>query len=129
MAFCGDKKQVAKINVGDTVILKQGKTGISVAGKVVQRDGKHRFDKDKDSPDKDKEWLLDVDGWSLPAWCYVDWRVLDGGKDISGLTRGTIRRANQPGPQKVADKILATGCSPREGEYKELEETKLLTMG
>lgn len=134
MAFCGDKKQVAKINVGDTVILKQrkmGKTGISAAGKVVQRDGKHGFDEGKVSLDKDKEWLLDVDGWSLPAWCYVDWRVLDGDENdsVPGLApRGTISRAKHPNPQKVADKILATGRPPKETEHKGPEETKLVAV-
>ena len=52
---------------------------------MVQRDGKRRFD--EDSFDKDKEWLLDVDGWSLPAYCYVDWKKPDSGKPIPGLTR------------------------------------------
>ena len=126
MAFFGARAERLKnINVGDTVILKQGIKGISAAGKVVQRDGRHSGNHYEDPPDKkDKEWLLDVDGWDLPAWCYVDWRVLDGNKDISGLTRGTIRRANQPGPQKEADKILATGRPPKETEHKGPEETK-----
>lgn len=122
MAFCGDEEQVAKINVGDIVILKQGITGVLAAGKVVQRDGKHQFD--KESPDKDKEWLLDViDGWDLPAWCYVDWRVKTI-SPVSGLRRGTISRAKKPYLQKVADEILATGCSPKETEYKGPEKTK-----
>ena len=130
IAFFGaGAERLKDINVGDTVILKQGITGISAAGKVVQRDGRHIGNHYKDSSDKkDKEWLLDVDGWDLPAWCYVDWRVLDGDKVISvpGLTRGTIRRANQPGPQKEADKILATGRPPKETEYKGPAETKIV---
>ena len=127
MAFFGaGSEKLKNINVGDTVILKQGITGISAAGKVVQRDGKHRGNHDEDSPDKDKEWLLDVDGWDLPAWCYVDWRVPGGDEAIavSGLTRGTISRSYQSGPQKKADEILATGCPPEETEYKGPEETE-----
>ena len=130
MAFFGaGATKLGNINVGDTVILKQGITAISAAGKVVQRDGEHSGNRYEDSSDKkDKEWLLDIDGWDLPAWCYVDWRVPDGGKAISvpGLTRGTISRSYQPDPQKVADEILAIGCSPEETEYKEPEETKLV---
>lgn len=128
MAFFGaGATKLENINIGDTVILKQGITGISAAGKVVQRDGEHRGNHYEDSPDKkDKEWLLDVDGWDLPAWCYVDWRMPDGGKAISvpGLTRGTISRAYQPGPQKVADDILATGRPLKETEHKGPEKTK-----
>ena len=117
------------INIGDTVILKQGKTAISAAGKVVQRDGEHRGNHYEDSSDKkDKEWLLDVDGWDLPAWCYVDWKMPDGGESISvsGLTRGTISRSYQPDPQKVADEILSTGRPPKETEHKGPEDTKLV---
>ena len=128
MAFFGaGAEKLENINVGDTVILKQGITEISAAGKVVQRDGEHRGNHYKDSSDKkDKEWLLDVDGWDLPAWCYVDWRVPASGEAIAvtGLTRGTIKRAYQPGPQKEADKILATGCPPKETEHKGPEETE-----
>lgn len=128
IAFFGaGAARLEEINIGDTVILKQGITGISAAGKVVQRDGEHRGNHYQDLPDKkDKEWLLDVDGWDLPAWCYVDWRVPDGDEAIfvPGLTRGTIRRANQPGPQKEADEILATGHPPKETEHKGPEETK-----
>lgn len=127
MAFFGaGAERLENINVGDTVILKQGITGILAAGKVVQRDGEHTGNH-YDSPDKkDKEWLLDIDGWDLPAWCYVDWRVPDGDKaiSVSGLTRGTIKRAYQPDPQKVADDILATGCQPEETEYKGPEKAK-----
>ena len=129
MAFFGDGTNLERINVGDTVILKQGKTKILAAGKVVERDGEHIGYCDEDSPDKDKEWLLDVDGWSLPAYCYVDWKKPDGGKPIdpvSGLTRGTIKKAKLPVPQKVADEILATGYPPEETGYKEPEKTKLV---
>lgn len=130
MAFFGaGATRLENINIGDTIILKRGITAISAAGKVVQRDGEHRGNHYDSSDKKDKEWLLDVDGWDLPAWCYVDWRVPDGDKEaipIPGLTRGTIRRANQPGPQKEADKILATGRPPKEIEHKGPEETKLV---
>lgn len=134
IAFFGaGAARLEEINIGDTVILKQGITGIRAAGKVVQRDGEHRGNHYhyQDLPDKkDKEWLLDIDGWDLPAWCYVDWRVPDGDKAVSvpGLTRGTIRRANQPGPQKKADEILATDHPPKETEHKGPEETKLVAV-
>ena len=137
MAFFWAKENTYKqIKVGDTVILKKrkmGKTGILAAGKVVQRDGRHRGNHYKDPPDKkDKEWLLDVDGWDLPAWCYVDWRVPDGNEadSVPGLAPrgGTISRVKHPNPRKVADKILATGY-PLEGTgYKEPEKTKFVAV-
>ena len=134
MAFCGDK-QVDDINIGDTVILKQrktGKTGILAAGKVVQRGGEHRGYCYENSPDKDKDWLLDIDGWDLPYWCYVDWRVPDGDEadSVPGLAPrgGTISRVKHPNPRKEADKILATGCSLGGTGYKEPEKTKFVAI-
>lgn len=132
MAFFGSgANRYKEIKVGDTVILKQGGTKILATGKVFQRNGEHSGNHYEDSSDKkDKEWLLDVDGWDLPAWCYVDWKVPVGGQaKVTGLNpQGTISLAHQPEPQKVADEILATGCPPAEAEYKGPEKTKLVAV-
>ena len=127
MAFCGDKK-LDDTKVGDTVILRQGAKEIKAAGRVVSREGRH-------GGAGDKEWLSDVDGWSLLVWRYVDWKMPDGdeandeAKSVPGLNpQGTISQAHQSVLKKVADKILATGCSPKETGYKEPEETKLVAV-
>ena len=125
MAFFWDEEpKIKEIEVGDTVILKQGTMGILAAGKVVQReDGKH-------NGFGDKEWLEDVDGWELPAYCYVDWKTpkSGGGKiSVTGLDQRRRSRVNKPDLQKEADDILATGYPPEETEYggpKERKEVK-----
>ena len=68
MAFVGGEKQIATmegVEIGDRIILKGGVSEIVAAGEVVQRDGKHRGQ-------GDKEWLKDFDGWELEAYFYVD---------------------------------------------------------
>ena len=69
IAFVGGEfnKRMEKVNEGDIVVLKVGKT-MKAAGRVVTRNGAHRGY-------RDKNWLKDFDGWELPAYCYVDWRM------------------------------------------------------
>ena len=104
LAFVGiHKKQstlMAQVDLGDFMILRQGLSHIAAVGQVVDRDGKHRGE-------GDKQWLKDYDGWNLPAYCYVDWHVPPAPVPVSGggLTRGTIRRINTASLIAQAQKI------------------------
>jgi predicted transport protein len=80
------------------MILKRGMSEIVAVGRVVIRSGRH-------GGDGDKEWLKDYDGWNLSAYCFVDWRVPPQPLTVTGLTRGTIMRVNQPGLMQAADRI------------------------
>ena len=71
IAFAGGEEKIAaleQVRVGDVLVLKRGLYEIAAAGTVVARNGAFRGNGDKD-------WLYDFDGWSLEAWCYVDWHV------------------------------------------------------
>jgi hypothetical protein len=112
MAFVGGDVQcqtMAKVNVGDCVILKQGKTQMVAAGLVVERNGAHRGD-------SDKQWLRDFDGWDLRAWCNVDWHVPKSPTDVSGFTRNTIQKVWRSSLHAEADKLLKLPINRNEGE-------------
>ena len=121
MAFFGSgANRYEQIKVGDTVILIQGAKEIVAAGRVVSREGEH-------SGLGDKEWLSDVDGWELPAYCYVDWKKPEGGPiSVTGFPSRprTLFETGTPEPRQVAERILATGWTPEETGYKEPEKTK-----
>ena len=105
MAFVGgdnNTRRMKKVNVGDVVVLKQGRSKILAAGRVIPKNGIHRGE-------GDKEWLRDFDGWDLKAYCYVDWKKPNQPVPTGGLTMGTIKRLNQNEPQKAANSILKTG--------------------
>ncbi len=123
MAFFGSgANRYDEIKVGDTVILRRGTKEIVAAGRVVSREGKH-------NGLRDKKWLSDVDGWNLPAWCYVDWKKpKDGPIFVTGFGSQppTLFETKTSEPRQEAERILATGCSPEETEYKEPEETELV---
>ena len=91
LAFVGGDAQraaMARVALGDFMILKRGKSDIVAVGRVENRHGTH-------GGDGDKEWLKDYDGWNLPAYCHVEWHVPPAPVPASGLNRGTIMRANQ----------------------------------
>lgn len=121
MAFFGSgADRYDEIKVGDTIILIQGAKEIEAAGRVVSREGEH-------SGLGDKEWLNDVDGWELPAYCYVDWKKPEGGPiSVTGFPARprTLFKTGAPEPQQVAEKILAASCTPEETGCKEPEKTK-----
>lgn len=123
--FWAEKNTHKQIKVGDTVILGQREKEIKIvaAGRVVSREGKH-------SGLGDKEWLSDVDGWELPAWCYVDWKKPEGGPiSVTGFPSilRPLFKTGTPEPRKEAERILATGYTPKETGYKEPEKTKKVT--
>ncbi|MCX5785739.1 MAG: hypothetical protein NTX59_08610 [Elusimicrobia bacterium] len=110
MAFVGGTKQIdtmPQVNLGDRMILKRGKTNIVAAGTVVERKGRVRGNAEI-SGEEDKRWLLDYDGWYLPAYCYVEWHVPPQPLAVKRLTRSTIQRCKILGLRQEADQIIAT---------------------
>ncbi len=117
MAFVGGPEQckaMAKVNVGDCVILKRGRSEMTAAGLVIARKGAHRGD-------GDKQWLRDFDGWDLQAWCYVDWHVPKQPRTVSGFTRNTIQKAWLPTLIAEANKLLMLPVHKHEKEPKPTE--------
>jgi Type I restriction enzyme R protein N terminus (HSDR_N) len=114
MAFVGGEVQcrtMAKVKVGDCVLLKQGKTQMVAAGLVVERNGAH-------SGDSDKQWLRDFDGWDLRAWCNVDWHVPKSPRAVRGFNRNTIQKVWKPSLLAEANKLLKLPVNPHESEPK-----------
>jgi hypothetical protein len=103
MAFVGGDRQceaMAKVEIGDVVLLKRGLTELVAAGRVVAREGKHRGD-------GDKPFLSDFDGWNLKAWCYVDWCVPGRSVAVTGFTRNTIQQVWIAELIEAAESVLA----------------------
>jgi hypothetical protein len=103
MAFVGGDAQIAtmqQVALGDVVLLKRGLSSIVAAGEVVERNGTHQGNGDKD-------WLLDLDGWELSAYCYVNWHVPAQPVSTDGLTRNNIQRVQQDKHRVLADQILS----------------------
>ncbi|MBA7551169.1 hypothetical protein ES705_43705 [subsurface metagenome] len=120
MAFVGGKTQIdtmENVAVGDRVLMKSGISEALAAGQVVGIDfcttennpfciwvksnGKHRGL-------GDKEWLLDYDGWDLPAYCFVEWHVPQKPIPVKGLTRSTIQNVHKQHFKDMADKLIST---------------------
>jgi len=102
IAFVGrEYGAMQEIDIGDIVLLKRGCSEILTAGEVVERKGSHRGE-------GGKEWLQDIDGWDLSAWCYVDWRKPPGKPlKTEGLTRKAITRANKGEHINLANSLLS----------------------
>lgn len=104
MAFVGGDDNIGamkQVKLSDVMILKRGNSRIAAVGRVVERGGKH-------VGVDDKEWL-EVDGWYLPAYCYVRWHRPSQDVEVGGLTRKTMERAHQHELQEIARQIL-TEC-------------------
>ena len=102
MAFVGGQKQIATmidISVGDIILLKIGRSKVIAVGEVVVKNGWYRGN-------GDKSWLKDIDGWDLPAYCYVDWHVPDSPVKTDGLTRATIQKVHQSKHKQLANSLL-----------------------
>ena len=126
MAFVGGDTSIARVeqvDEGDIVVLKQGTQKILAAGTVIKKNGIHRGC-------GDKEWLRDVEGWDLPAYCYVAWKKPDSPIGTKGLTRETIQRLRKESHKKVAHRILETGVvvpvSPEPSGTKAVEDSQML---
>jgi hypothetical protein len=114
MAFVGGESQIAamaEVQLGDIVVLKSGLSQIVAAGEVVEREGSH-------SGNGDKDWLRDFDGWDLPAYCYVRWHLPPTPVETSGLTRSTITQLPQAHHRTLADDVLSSLQAPEGQEPK-----------
>ena len=98
-------------------------SAIKAVGVVVERDGKHRGQ-------DDKEWLRDFDGWDLRAYCKVRWHVPSQPKRVKGLTRATIQRVRKQQLQALAEKLLEQSPqksrSPEPKPVRELSDREIL---
>jgi len=127
MAFVGGKRKIAtmaKVKAGDRMLLKRGLSEVIAVGRVVARDGKA-------TGDLDKPWLRDFDGWDLSAYCYVEWHCPDKPYRTRGLTRATIRRANQGHLLELAEQVLRdvsarAGVSPEPAPTQGVDDAEIL---
>jgi len=125
MAFVGGDehvKRMGEVSVGDVVLLKRGLSQVVSVGEIVQRNGVCKGEGDKD-------WLRDFDGWDLPAYCYVDWRVLSVPVDTEGLTRTTIQRVPQEKHRRLADSLFSLPVREHEPEpqpTKDIRDEQIL---
>ena len=97
IAFAGGGLE--KVNVGDIMVLKRGITAIKAVGTVVERDGRCGGCGDKD-------WLLDIDGWELLEYRYVEWRKPNEPIRVSGLVMGALKGLHIKELTDIADNIL-----------------------
>ena len=112
MAFVGGKQNertMENVQLGDIVVLKEGLSKIVAVGEVIEREGAFQGN-------GEKEWLNHFDGWRLPAYCYVAWRVPNQPIETEGLTRATIQQLPQQRHQDLADELLREPIHPSEGE-------------
>ena len=112
MAFVGGEgheETMTQVRLGDVVVLKKGRSTIAAVGEVIERDGTFRGN-------GDKEWLNHFDGWRLPAYCYIAWRVPGKRIKTTGLTRTTIQQLPQQQHRTLADKLLRYPIHPSAGE-------------
>jgi Type I restriction enzyme R protein N terminus (HSDR_N) len=125
-AFVGGEKQIQtmqKVRSGDVIALKEGRSKVLAAGRVVERNGKA-------VGVGDKEWVRDFDGWDLPAYCHVDWHVPSQPIETKQLSRGTILVLKQPKAREIADRILKKEPRhpphPEPRSVRKIEDSELL---
>ncbi len=126
IAFVGGEAQIKKmseVKLGDIIAIKNGTKTIVAVGKVVERNGKYKGN-------KDLKWLYDLDGWELPAYCYVDWKEPQEPQETKGLTRSTIQRIHQGEHKKLIENILSNGKTvehqPEPKETSPVSDDRLL---
>ena len=113
MAFVGgwDNTQLMQhVSEGDCILLKRGLSQVVAAGHVIKRDGRNGGHARNDK-DPTKEWLLHYDGWDLPAYRYVDWRLPPQPVATRGLTRAAICQVHEGHLKDIAKTILDDGVS------------------
>jgi len=97
MAFVGGNDQcatMATVDAGDVILLKRGLSKVVAVGEVVERNGKH-------GGDGDKQWLRDFDGW-----IYVATATLTGGSP-----KILLGRKGSPAPPSSKSFNLSTRLS------------------
>lgn len=100
----GEKEIMEKVRENDVIVLKKGVKKIIAVGKVVEHEGKYKGF--ADAEDEDKDWLLDFDGWELPAYCYVEWRKHEPEQINGRMARYTMCKVGQAEVRERADQIL-----------------------
>ncbi len=103
IAFVGGDTQIRtmnKVKANDRIILKRGLSEIIAVGEIIVREGKV-------NGNNDKAWLMDFDGWDLPAYCYVAWHVPGNPIKTKGLNQGAIKLLHKEDLKKLAEKIIA----------------------
>jgi hypothetical protein len=100
------------VQKGDIVALKVGLCELKAAGEVVERNGKA-------AGCGDKNWLSDIDGWDLPAYCYVDWHVPEKPVQTYGFTRETIEQIHRDNLKSDINQILALPVRAPDSEPSE----------
>lgn len=111
LAFVGGEDSIRRLNevtTDDRIILKRGMSSIVAVGTVVERDGRCGGHAQAQA---DRSWLLDFDGWVLPAYRFVRWHVPGEPLEVEGLTRGTIVRSNIPALQAQTEELIR-GLAP-----------------
>ena len=104
IAFTGRDHGLCKVKVGDIIVLKRGVTEILAVGKAIDKNG-------RPGGCRDKEWLLDFDGWELAEYRYVKWKKPEKPIPVQGLTRGTLKGLHQQELKDKANEIWETGTS------------------
>lgn len=101
IAFVGADRldKIIKVQADDRIILKRGVSEIIAVGVIVERDGKVKGN-------NDKAWLMDFDGWDLPAYCYVEWHIPEKPIKTKGLSQGAISLVHKDDLKKLAEQIL-----------------------
>lgn len=101
IAFVGDDRHATmdKVKANDRIILKRGISEIIAVGKIVEREGKV-------NGNKDKAWLMDIDGWDLSAYCYVEWHEPETPIEVKGLTMGAIQAVHKDHIKKLVEEKL-----------------------
>lgn len=132
MAFVGGPRQViamSQVKLGDRMILKGGRSRIVAAGTVVERNGTFKANAEE-AGQENRRWLLDYDGWCLPAYCFVEWHVPPQPKAVKGLVRATIQACNLLELRQAADEIIATAPVPcvvsEPGKVDDLTDDEML---
>lgn len=119
MAFVGGKDNESKmehVRPGDIMVLKEGLYDIVAVGKVIERNGTHKGNGDKD-------WLRHFDGWRLPAYCHVEWhKPEEPRRTTKSFARATIRQLPQPEHRALADELLQAPICPPKGEPRPTEK-------
>lgn len=124
IAFVGGESHMAtmqKVKPNDIIVLRSGRSKILAAGQVVKREdgiskGIALKETELELDYANKDWLLDYDGWVLPAFCYVDWRIPKNPVKTTGLSRTTIQQLPQEKHRKIADQIMTNSVKERESE-------------
>jgi len=104
IAFVGGDQQtqcILQIKAGDRIALKRGTSQLVAVGIARECNGVV-------AGQNDKPWLMDFDGWELPAYCYVDWHPLPQPLECKGFIQGTVSGIDKTNIRETVDHFLET---------------------